>query len=499
MNWGDVAALAEGDVHVIGLASTEGAAVTRFLWSEGVHRLTIHDFLAGDALREAFFRFHVGMGRPQREAAWRELAAIPVGRCLGERYLAGVETATALFVPQGWGLYDRNRVPLAKARRLGVPFHSLTELYFGLAGAPITAITGSHGKSTTSRMVESILAAAGRRVYFAGNERGSVQVLDKLRTMGADDALVLEVSNRQLVDLEARPQVAVLTNIMPNHLQEHGGSLEEYRQVKGRLFALQGPEDAAVFNADDAASAPVARASRARVHAFSRHRPQAQGAWVEDGRILLRLNGAPAVDAGPVAAAGLPGDHNVANVLAAARAAWVGGAPAGAVEAGLVAFRPLRHRLQPVWRANGVVYYDDLNATTPAATLAAFRALGEPAVWIAGGNDKGLAFDALAAQARRCRLVLLLPGEGSDRLGAALEAAGAPVTRFDTFPGAVARAVAEARPGDAVLLSPGCPGFYSRHYVGSGAAGFRALLRRLAPAAPRPSPAPGSGSLQRRS
>jgi UDP-N-acetylmuramoylalanine-D-glutamate ligase len=256
VNWDELAALAGRRVHIVGVASTEGAAILGFLWGEGFRDLTVHDFLAGEELRAAFRRLHVGMPRPRRDELWAALEALPVQRRLGDEYLAWIEKAEVIFAGQGWYLYPPNFPALRDARERGVPFHSLTELYFGLSRARIVAVTGSNGKSTTSQLAASMLRASGARVTFAGNERRSIQALDGLRASTPSDHLVLEVSNRQLKDFAPRPgpSVGVVTNILPNHLEEHGGSFADYAETKRNLLRHQSVDDAAVLNADDDAS-----------------------------------------------------------------------------------------------------------------------------------------------------------------------------------------------------------------------------------------------------
>jgi len=496
--WASLRALADRNVHVVGLASTEGAAIVRFLWDEGVRRLTVHDFQPADRAEAAFRQFHVGMPPAERERVWQELAAMPIERRFGERYLEGIAAADAIFAPQAWYLYSPNLPALADRRAAGVPFHGITGLYFDLAPARILAVTGSNGKSTTSRLAETILRLTDQTIYYAGNERRSVQVLHRLREMRGSDWLVLEVSNRQLMDADPRPRIGVVTNVLPNHLDEHGGSMEAYAAVKRKLVARQGPGDAAVLSADNPATRAMAEGLAGDVYWFSRSGPVPRGAWLEGGRIRLRVeeggtaphasatSDTAAIDVGPISLMRLPGAHNVDNALAAVTAAFLAGASVDAIRRGLAAFRGLRHRLQFVWRAGGVDYYDDLNSTTPQATAAALDSLDAPIVLIAGGDDKGLDFGALADRvAAKARRLILLPGPGSERIAAAVSArsgaAPVPIDRFETLGEAVAAAVRGARPGDRVLLSPGCPAFFSRHYLAGGdELGFRALLRDLA-------------------
>jgi UDP-N-acetylmuramoylalanine--D-glutamate ligase len=478
-------------VHIVGLAGSEGTAITRFLSRAGVSDITVHDVAEGEALRRAFSRSNVGLPRKQRDELWRELEALPLKRRLGEDYLTGIEQADVLFAGQAWYLYERNRKRLEPLLEAGVPLLGLMDLYFGLAPARILAVTGSNGKSTTSRLVEHVMRAAGLRVWYAGNERRSVQVLDRLDEMAPDDWLVLEVSNRHLRGLRlpagAGAEIAVVTNVLPNHLDEHGGTMAGYAAVKRRLVADQPAGGIAVLNAEDATTLDFAIDAPGDCLLFSREEPPEAGAWLDEGRLQLLTPAAPDVeDLGPVDAARLPGTHNQSNVLAAVLAARAAGASADAIREALPSFRGLRHRIQFVWGAEGVSYYDDLNATTPLATVAALRALGKDVVLIIGGDDKGLALDELGTEilARVARLVVL-PGPGGARIAEAVLALrdGASLERpvidhFEELAPAIRSVVSEAQSGQTVLLSPACPYFFRRFYIeGAEERGFRALLR----------------------
>lgn len=486
-----LAELRDRKVHVVGLAGSEGTAVTRFLSGAGVSEITVHDVAEGEALRQAFSRSHVGLPRKKRDERWRELAALPLTRRLGEDYLTGIEAADLIFAGQAWYLYERNRKRLEPLIESGVPVLGLMDLYFGLAPARILAVTGSNGKSTTSRIVEHVMRAAGLRVWYAGNERRSVQVLDRLDEMSPEDWLVLEVSNRHLRGLRlpsgAGAEIAVVTNVLPNHLDEHGGTMAGYAAVKRRLVADQPAGGIAVLNADDDRTRAFVGDAPGECLLFSRKEALEAGAWLDEGRIRLHTSAAREVeDLGPVGAARLPGTHNESNVLAAVLAARAAGAAADAIREALPRFRGLRHRIQFVWGADGVSYYDDLNATTPLATVAALRALGEDTVLIIGGDDKGLALDELTTEilARVARLVVL-PGPGGARIAEAVYAAREAasrrrpaIDRFEDLAPAIRSVVAESKEGQAVLLSPACPYFFRRFYIeGAEERGFRALLR----------------------
>lgn len=502
--WAWLESLRGQEVHVVGFTSAEGAAVTELLWQEGVRRLVLHDLAEGEAAPKAFAAAHVGLEPAERRRRWAALEALPVARRQGDAYLEGLAAADAVFVGQAWYLYPRNLAVLEPLERAGRALYGLMELYFRLSPAPIVAVSGSNGKSTASRWIEHILRQGGApeglgAIHYAGNERHSVQAATLLRQMGARDRLVLEVSNRHLRGYAPRPEVGLVTNVLPNHLDEHGGSLEAYVEVKRRLVAGQDARGLAVLSADDPLSRGLAVGLAGQVFRFSVAGEVPRGAWVGDGRVWLRLNvGADPWPLLPVDRVSLPGAHNLANALAAALTAALAGASAEQIRRGLASFRGLRHRLQLVWQVGGVDCFDDLNSTTPQATLAALDTLIAPVVLIAGGQDKGLDLAPLAARlVDRARAVLLLPGEGSDRFEAALAAAGLRAERLGGLEAAVKRGLALAQPGDALLLSPALPGFFHLHYLANGREeGFRAVLRRLTAGRGPAATTPATGARQ---
>jgi UDP-N-acetylmuramoylalanine--D-glutamate ligase len=317
------------------------------------------------------------------------------------------------------------------------------ELAWRALAVPIVAVTGTNGKSTTVRLVEAMLRAAGLRAEAAGNV--GVPALDLVgRPL---DVAVLEVSSFQLEAVDGfRPRVAVVLNVTEDHLDRHG-SLEAYAAAKGRLFANQGAEDVAIGNAEDRWARKLVEASRAR-HLFFGRTPQlGDGAWSDAGGLILSRDGeALRLSLDDFVDRPLPPRENLLAALLAA------------VAAGAADFRALPHRGETVAAVGGVVYVDDSKATNPGAAAFALDAQAAPVIWIAGGRDKDLSFDALAERARgRVRLALLI-GEATDKIGRALEGR-VPFEHAGTIEAAVARAAALARPGDVVLLAPGCASF----------------------------------------
>jgi UDP-N-acetylmuramoylalanine--D-glutamate ligase len=346
------------------------------------------------------------------------------------------------------------------------------ELAWRALAVPIVAITGSNGKSTTTRLVEALLRAAGLRAEAAGNIG-----VPALELVGRPlDVAVLEVSSFQLETVEAfRPRVAVILNLTQDHIDRHG-SFAAYSAAKARLLENQTASDTAVLSADDPEVARLAAAARARVLQFSLRGPVARGAWLDAGSVCLR-------DQGPLQRISLEGLrlrglHNLENVTAALTAVFALGADVAKAAGALPFFEGLPHRCELVRERAGVSWIDDSKGTNVGAAVRSLESFGGPVVWIAGGKDKDLDFAPLAAAARgRVRAALLI-GESAPKLEAAL-AGAVPSEHLGTLEAAVARASVLARPGDVVLLSPACASFDQfRSYAHRGEC-FRAAVQAL--------------------
>ncbi|NLF30967.1 MAG: UDP-N-acetylmuramoyl-L-alanine--D-glutamate ligase [Planctomycetes bacterium] len=347
---------------------------------------------------------------------------------------------------------------LEAARRRGVAMTTEINLFLQHCPAPIVGITGSVGKSTTAAMAAAILATA-RRTHLGGNIGRSLLTDLADGSIGPRDVVVLELSSFQLewtpvVGLS--PSVALVTNLVPNHLDRHG-TLEAYGAAKKNIFRYQAPEDALLLPAGDATLAPWADEAPGRVRLFGGDEPFA-----------LRV----------------PGPHNQRN----AQAAWAIGKLLGIgradAQTALVAFEGLPNRLALVAERRGVRYYDDSKATTPDGALVALASFDAGRiVAIVGGYDKHIPLDALAdALAARCKAVIATGAVGPQvaalvearRRGCAPEVVSAP--RFDD---AVRAAQAAAASGDVVLLSPACASYDQfANYIARGER-FAQLVRTL--------------------
>jgi UDP-N-acetylmuramoylalanine--D-glutamate ligase len=346
------------------------------------------------------------------------------------------------------------------------------ELASRALAVPIVGITGTNGKSTTTRLVEAMARAAGLRAEAAGNIGAPA-----LGLVGRPlDVAVLEVSSFQLETTETfRPRVAVILNVTPDHLDRHG-SFEAYAAAKARILEHQGPEDTAVLAADDPVVEAMAEKARGRVRRFSLRRGAGCEATFDAGAALLR--GGDVCARIPLDGLRLRGTHNLENVLAALLCvAALGLDPLRAARA-LASFDGLPHRMELVRRRGQVAFVNDSKGTNVGAARRSLESFPQPVVWIGGGKDKGLDFSELAPLAERRMRASVLIGEAAQKLATALEGH----TRVYIEPSieaAVQRAALLAQPGDVVLLSPACASFDQfRSYEDRGER-FRAAVHAL--------------------
>lgn len=440
-----------GRVLVYGLG-VSGTAVARFLDRRGVRVLAVDDRDPG-ALELDDGRFAEAIEIVHAPA----LEALP-------------EDVDGVVVSPG---VPADRPLLVAAAERGLPVIGEIELAFPFLRAPVIAITGSNGKSTTAAMTGAIIDGSGRRAIVCGNfGRPLIDCVDE-----GSDALVVEVSSFQLLTVDRfHPVAAALLNLSPDHLDRHG-DLAAYAAAKARIFARQGGDDVAVLNGDDGEVERSVGSLAARTRRFSRRRPLDDGCFVDDGAVVeVEPGEAPrllfAVDDLPV-----PGDHNLENAMASALLARAIGVDDVAV--GLRGFHGLPHRLQRVRERRGVVWFDDSKGTNVGATAKSLAGFADGSVHlILGGRSKGASAAPLADTIRRKAARLYLVGEAAAQFAGELDGT-APLERSGDLPTAIASAARQAAAGEVVLLSPACASF--DQYTDFAARGehFQALVRAL--------------------
>ncbi|MEI7832852.1 MAG: UDP-N-acetylmuramoyl-L-alanine--D-glutamate ligase [bacterium] len=430
-------------IHVIGLgAKGTGRACAQVLGGMGA-QITISDTkapqeLAGEIaqLGDASVRLQLGAGEAYRD----------------------IETADMVVPSPG--------VPMAseaiqRALQAGVPVYSEIELAGRLAQAPLVAITGTKGKTTTTTLIGLLLAALGKTTHVGGNI--GVPLIELAAKAKADDLLVAEVSSFQLEAVEEfHPHVAVFTNLYPDHLDRYHESMDEYMAAKLNIFARQTAKDFAIINIDRPEHERVIAATQAQIIPVSMVRSVPGGVYLRGGEIVSEIGGTAHVLL-QVSAIRLRGAHNVGNTMQALAAVEVLGLPvADIATATLANFRGVPNRLEEVDTINGVAFYNDSQGTTPMAVRMALQAfVATPPVLIAGGRAKIKDFSELGADIVAGTKAVILIGEAAGDIATAIRRANPffPIYFAHSLEEAVQQGNFLATPAGVVLLSPGCASF----------------------------------------
>lgn len=371
---------------------------------------------------------------------------------LGDGYLDTLDVDMILRTP-GMKPY---LPPFEQARQRGIPVTSEMELFFSLCPAPIYAVTGSDGKTTTTTIIAGLLQVAGKRVHLGGNiGRALLPIIEEVKP---EDAVVVELSSFQLTRMTQSPHVAVITNVAPNHLDWHT-DMAEYIEAKQNLMLYQQAGDRVVLNADNEVTASFMAQAKGELCAFSRRNPVERGAYLgEDGVLYMRADGAetPILTAADIL---IPGVHNVENYLAAIAAVW------GEVEPAVIAdyarrFGGVPHRSELVRVRRGVRWYNDSIGSSPSRTMAGLKAFDRKVILIAGGYDKHIPYDPLGPVAADTVKTAILMGATADAIEQAIRACSdLPIRRVANMEEAVQQADALAADGDIVFMSPASASF----------------------------------------
>ena len=386
----------------------------------------------------------------------QKLEAMGAELKLGADYLEDLDH-DIIFRTPGLMPFD-SHLEAAKAR--GSLVTSEMEVFMSLCTCPIIAVTGSDGKTTTTTIISELLKAAGYNVHLGGNI--GHPLLCETGEIREQDVTVLELSSFQLHSMRCCPDVAVITNLSPNHLDKHK-DFQDYIDAKRAVFEQQTEAHRLVLNRDDSHSAYYASFAKAPISYFSDKGNVQNGAICEDGVIYRVIDGQrrPVMEAKDIR---LPGEHNLLNYLAAfaATEGWVSDRVCAQVAR---TFAGVEHRLEQVRVLHGVTYINDSIGTSPTRTSAGLHALKTKPIVIAGGYDKHLPFEGLGDELCLLSKRVFLTGDTAQRIKEAILASKyyaqsqLEVTVIDDFKETVLAAAASAGEGDIVLLSPACAAF----------------------------------------
>ncbi|MCA9500897.1 MAG: UDP-N-acetylmuramoyl-L-alanine--D-glutamate ligase, partial [Nitrospira sp.] len=377
----------------------------------------------------------------------------------GVRVFQGDEVADGLKAPDlvvvSPGVPKDHRL-LQESVQRGIPVIGEIELAGWFLRAPIIAVTGTNGKSTTVRLIGSILQQSGKRAFVGGNLGIPLCEAVPKRTSPSSsldyEYIVAEVSSFQLETIHLfRPWIAALLNVTPDHLDRHP-TQEDYRAAKQRIFENQTIQDWALINVDDPVVRTMVLSARSGVCEFSLATKVEQGVYLEAGEIRARMHGKEFFIASRNA---LPirGDHNVANAMAAMGVGLLCGCSVEDMVLALQATPTFEHALEVVREWQGITFVNDSKGTNVDATLKALQSFHEPLVLILGGKDKGGDFSQLADSIKRQVKGVVVIGEATQKILHALDQIK-PVTLATSLTDAVSQAVGFASKGDVVLFSP---------------------------------------------
>ncbi len=429
----------------------------------GISHLPLIDYLVQQG---AFVTACDRKSREELGDTAQRLTDLGVKLCLGENYLSSLSGDVIFKTP---GL--RPDVPaLVSAQKQGITVTTEMEVFMELCPAPITAVTGSDGKTTTTTLIYKLLSMAGKKTHVGGNI--GAPLLPKIDDISADDRVVLELSSFQLQTMQKSPQTAVITNITPNHLDYHT-DYQEYIDAKMNILTHQKSGDVAILNLDNEKTRAAAFQAKGRVLTFSRTQPA--DIWLDGHMIMLRNE--PVLDIRDIR---IPGLHNVENYMAAIGAVYpIAGRDV--ITRCAKDFGGVPHRIEFVREKAGVRYYNSSIDSSPNRTINTLKVFSEPVVLIAGGKDKGIPYDDLGPAIREHVKALVLIGATAKTIGEVAEKAAPAVPIFyeESYETAVKQAEAQAQAGDVVLLSSASTSFdLFRNFEERGNL-FKELVNRL--------------------
>jgi len=381
----------------------------------------------------------------------------------GIAYEEGKHTSRALdtdYVVTSPGVPDTAKI-LVEASQQGLAVYSEIEVAAWFCQAPIVAITGSNGKTTTTSLLGSIFASTGKTTFVAGNIGNPFS--NVVTDAQADDVVVLEVSSFQLDHINSfRPDVSVLLNISPDHMDRYGDDLSAYAESKIRICENQTESDAFIYNLDDdvikhSLAAKDWTSGPNRFPYSLADRSEAAG-FIRDNVLVLRTGAKEEVLMHSNELA-LRGRHNTGNSLAAAIAARVMEVRSDIVRTSLSSFEGVPHRLEMVREVEGIQYVNDSKATNVNAVWYALESMNQPVILIAGGRDKGNDYEPLKKLVSERVRVLIAVGESAEKVQASLGDRVDQCILAESMGDAVRYASLLGRPGEIVLLSPACASF----------------------------------------
>lgn len=484
-------------IHIVGISGSEGSTIASFLALHKFPAVVVHDYIHEKDFLSHFRQYHDWMTVTEQDQSFQKIVRAGFTFHFQESYLKGIEDNDILFVPQSWFRYDYNK-PL---ERFFHPDHSvkdkyihavwsLTKLYLSIFPGYTIGVTGSNGKSTTTALIASIIQSGfahdgDRQLLWGGNDRKNKQPLCECTKARKKDVLLLEMSNRQLVmHMGLSPHIAVITNIVPNHLDDHG-DFASYIDTKREIIRYQKSSDMTVLYYDNEDSRLLAQHAKGDVLFFSAHDKLEEGVVLDGDEIVLRQT-EKQVPLLSVKDIHLPGKHNVLNVMAALGATLsFGFSPEMYIQA-IRSFMGLPYRIEYVDTVRGIQFYDDSAGCNPQNISSAVDSFQTPVLIICGGYRKnpmpGEFRDAAIAFCQEHVKRVILIGSIQEFIKKELLEQGVPAHKIFqavSLREAVQKIIPFANVGDSVVLAPGCESFGEFKDYRDRGNNFKTLVRQL--------------------
>ncbi len=409
---------------------------------------------------------------------YNELSTKGAKFILGDGYLDTLADFDVVYRTPGM-YYNNPR--LVEARKAGVIVTSEMESFFELCPCKIYAVTGSDGKTTTTTIISEILKAEGYTVWLGGNIGKAL--LPRIESISETDVAVVELSSFQLMSMRESPDVAVITNIAPNHLDVHS-SMEEYVLAKCNILDHQNAFSRTVLNEDNELTMELCDHVRGRLVTFSRLHSVKNGAYLDSDRVICYNDGRKTVKILNADRVKIPGEHNIENYLAAISAVWPDVSVKSICKVAK-GFGGVEHRIEFVRELDGVKYYNDSIASNPTRVIAGLRSFGRRIIIIAGGYDKKIPFEPLAEPVNKYVKLLILMGDTADKIEKAVtdtqyyDPEKLKILRAGSMEEAVELARKNAVAGDIVSLSPACASFDMYPNFEARGRHFKSIVNKL--------------------
>jgi UDP-N-acetylmuramoylalanine--D-glutamate ligase len=378
-------------IHVIGIAGIEGSDIALFLEKIQAPKenITLHQLFPEKHLKEDFFKYNQGFPKNELEERYQKLIKSGFTFNFDKNYLKDIQAADIIFAPQSWSLHESNQILFQHQEKIS----TITNLYFQLIPCPIISVTGSNGKSTTTRLIfELINKSSQHKAWITGNDRETPSLLLKLDQISPNDFLVTETSNRQLNFLENhKPFISVITNITENHLSEYD-NFQQYIDTKLKLFQNQTSHDHLIINIDNPTLKALDQSDlKPQLHTISLN-DQNTEAYLENQDFIYKTE--KIISTNQI---NLIGPHNYQNILQAIVTAKILNIPNNEIKTTLENFYGLSNRCQIVHKSNNLTFINDRQGTSVDSTIQALKSIPGPKILIFGGENKKMETNTLAS------------------------------------------------------------------------------------------------------